>query len=519
MICCVKRAIPPVFLWLSILSVILTAGCAVNPVTGKTELSLIPESQEIAIGAEQYLPAQQSQGGLYTVDPDLGTYVSNVGGRVAAVSDRNLPYEFVVLNSSVPNAWALPGGKIAVNRGLLLELNNEAELAAVLGHEVVHAAAKHGANAMQRGMLLQGALVLTSLSVKDSDYANYIVGGAQLGAQLLNQKYGRDAELEADYYGMHYMARAGYDPGAAVSLQETFVRLSEGRAGGWLEGLFSSHPPSQARVDANRETATALGVSGELRHDRYQEAIAELEASREAYTLFDQASRLAGTNSLDEALGIVNRAIDIEPREARFYGLRGDIHFAAKRYERATQDYDRALERDQNYFEYYLGRGLARARLGQRQAARADLQRSNELLPTAVANNELGQLSLAAGDRGQAKQYFETAMAAPGSVGERATRAYVSLDLPENPGKYIRATTRLTEERELIATVSNGAGIGAANVNVEFEAVVNGNVIRRVVTIEHIGAGQQGAVSSGWRFGPEDVLTDTRVRVLGAQIP
>jgi predicted Zn-dependent protease len=133
------------------------AGCVINPVTGDRELALVSADQELAIGEQQYLPSQQMQGGDYTLDPALTNYVEGVGQKVAAVSDRALPYEFVVLNSSVPNAWALPGGKIAVNRGLLMELQSEAELAAVLGHEIVHAAARHGALAM-RGMLLSALL-------------------------------------------------------------------------------------------------------------------------------------------------------------------------------------------------------------------------------------------------------------------------------------------------------------------------------------------------------------------------
>ena len=185
-------------------------GCAVNPVTGQPQLALIPESQEIAIGSEQYKPSQQAQGGLYSVDPEVSRYVSEVGQRVAKYSDRKLPYQFVVLNNSVPNAWCLPGGKIAVNRGLLLALDNEAELAAVLGHEITHAAAKHGVTAMQRGMLLSGLVEATRISAQGSRYANltnYIVGGAQLGAQLITQKFSRGDELQADHYGTVYMSR------------------------------------------------------------------------------------------------------------------------------------------------------------------------------------------------------------------------------------------------------------------------------------------------------------------------
>ncbi|WP_232059099.1 M48 family metalloprotease [Kineobactrum salinum] len=222
-------------------------GCSTNPVTGESEFSLVSPAQEISIGEQQYLPSRQSQGGDYQVDRELSEYVNRVGQRLAAVSDSDLPYEFSVLNNGVPNAWALPGGKIAINRGLLVELGSEAELAAVLGHEIVHAAARHGAQSVTRGTLLQGALVVGMIASADSEYSNLIVGGAQLGAQLISQSYGRDAEREADYYGIRYMLDAGYDPAAAVALQETFVRLSEGRSqAGWLEGLFASHPPHRS---------------------------------------------------------------------------------------------------------------------------------------------------------------------------------------------------------------------------------------------------------------------------------
>ncbi|MCG8429277.1 MAG: M48 family metalloprotease, partial [Chromatiales bacterium] len=208
---------------LALLMLLQLTGCATNPVTGKNELALVSESQELAIGNKQYAPSRQMQGGDYILDPELAEYVQQVGQRLAAVSDRDLPYEFVVLNDSTPNAWALPGGKIAINRGLLVELNSEAELAAVLGHEIVHAAARHGAKGMERGMLLQGAIAVAGVAARDSDYSQLAVGAAAVGANLINQSYSRDAESESDYYGMQYMARAGYDPHAAVDLQETFV--------------------------------------------------------------------------------------------------------------------------------------------------------------------------------------------------------------------------------------------------------------------------------------------------------
>ncbi|MFL2536380.1 MAG: M48 family metalloprotease [Candidatus Azotimanducaceae bacterium] len=242
------------------LSTAVLSGCTVNPVTGKSELSLLDESREIELGTQQYQPSQQAQGGRYTSDPQLTDYISNVGQNLARAADRRLPYEFVIIDDSTPNAWALPGGKIAINRGLLLRLSSEAELAAVLSHEIVHAAARHGAKSIERNLLISGVMSAagSAIGASDSRYSDLLDNGAQIGAQFIVSSYGREAELESDRYGMAYMVRAGYDPAAAVSLQETFVALSKDRAPNWLEGLLASHPPSQERVTKNRQTAARL---------------------------------------------------------------------------------------------------------------------------------------------------------------------------------------------------------------------------------------------------------------------
>jgi len=390
---------PAVLLVILIGTVIGMSGCAVNPITGKSEVSWISEAEEISIGDKQYLPSRQSQGGDYLADPEINRYINEVGNRVTRAGDRYLPYEFVVLNNSVPNAWALPGGKIAINRGLLLELKNEAELAAVLGHEAVHAAAKHGANSMQRSQLIQGIVLATQLSTADLGYGNYIVEGAQLGAQLINHRYSRGAELEADYYGIKFMSRAGYEPRAAVSLQETFMRLSESPQSSWVGGLFASHPPSQARVQANIETIRELQLpAGDTYQDHYQQKIAYLVETKPAYDKYDLARTLSQNNELDSALESVDQAIKLVPEEALFHGLQGNIHYQQTHYKKATAAYNRALKLDDSYFEYYLGRGLTNRKLGKLKAARKDFQRSNQLLPTAVANRALDELSIASED-------------------------------------------------------------------------------------------------------------------------
>ena len=234
----------------SVFAAVLLSACATNPVTGKKELSFVGEDWELQVGAEQYSPSRQSQGGDYVTDPKVEAYVNSVGQKLAAVSDRELPYEFKVLNSGVPNAWALPGGKIAINRGLLLEMQTEAELAAVLGHEIVHAAAKHGAQGVTRGVLLQGGVMAATVASSGRRLSNLAQMGAGIGAQLINTKYGRNAELESDRYGIIYMARAGYDPREAPAFWERFGQAAQGGAGA---EFLSTHPSHERRSSELRQ--------------------------------------------------------------------------------------------------------------------------------------------------------------------------------------------------------------------------------------------------------------------------
>ncbi len=440
-------------IWLVML--LWLTGCAVNPVTGKNELALVPESTEIGLGTKQYLPSRQMQGGDYNTAPQVVAYVKRVGQRLAAVSDRKLPYEFNVINDSTPNAWALPGGKIVINRGLLVELESEAELAAVLAHEIVHAAARHGAKGMERGVLLQGAILAAGMASQNSEYAQMAVGAAGIGAQLITKKYSRGAESEADFYGMKYMSRAGYDPRAAVKLQQTFVRLSKGGDSNWLNGLFASHPPSQERVNANRITAANLPQGGELGRERYLKVIAPLLRDREAYEAFDQGRKALSDGGTDRALRFANKALKMQPREALFHSLRGDVRLKQQRYRDSIINYNRALQHNSDYFHYYLQRGLARLKLHETAQGEADLKKSIEFLPTAPAMNALGNLSLNGGDITTAKKYFSAAAGSNSAAGKAANNSLIRLDLPDNPHKYLQMRLGRDKSNYLLVQINN----------------------------------------------------------------
>jgi len=409
------------------LALITAAGCAVNPVTGKNELSLYGEDWEMQVGEQYYAPLRQQQGGDFVVDPELVRYVQEVGQRVAEHSDRPLPYEFQVLNSSIPNAWALPGGKISINRGLLTEMESEAELAAVLGHEVVHAAARHGATAQSRGALVQGAVILGGVAVgvatENEQYGAVAMLGGMLGAQLINQSYSRDAERQSDYYGTRYMHEAGYNPEGAVRLQESFVRLSEGRNPGFFEGLFASHPPSPERVEANRRRADELGREGILGEQRYQQMIARLKSLEPAYKAHDEGRKALAEGDHQTALNKAEQALAIESREAIFHALKGDALASNERYRDAERAYDQALRHDQGWFYQHLRRGMVRSEQGNHNGARSDLEASLERLPTAQGHFYLGTVERASGNRDRAIEQFRIAAQAEGEIGQRARQA------------------------------------------------------------------------------------------------
>lgn len=368
-------------------------ACGVNPVTGRGEMQLVSQQQEVAMGEKNYGPLQQSEGGDYQVDKGLTQYVNEIGKKLAAVSDRQLPYEFVVINSSVPNAWALPGGKIGINRGLLTELNNEAELAAVLGHEIVHAAARHSAKKIESGMALNIGLILLGVSQRDSRSGQAAMAAGGVGVALLSQKYSRDAESEADKYGVQYMVKAGYDPNAAVTLQETFVRLSKGKNPNWLEGLFASHPPSQERVEANRQYAQALNRPGlTLGEQRYKNQLAGIIKNKPAYEKYDQSQVALAKKEFDKANSLIEQAIAIEPREGLFYAAKGDIYEAQNNHQAAIKEYDKAVSKNPNLFYFYLKRGLSYKAVGDKPRAKSDLQKSFQLLPTKQAQQGLQSL-------------------------------------------------------------------------------------------------------------------------------
>lgn len=238
-----RRPIPH---FLVVLLLIAVQSCAVVPHTQRKALILISPGQEAALGAEAYKEILSQE--KLSDNKRWILIVDRVGRNIARVSDRpDLDWEFKLIESPQKNAFCLPGGKVAVYTGIMEVARNEAGLAAILGHEIAHAIARHGAERMSQALLVNLGLGLADVSLQNSEHRDLILAALGLSANVgLLLPYSRKHESEADAIGTLYMARAGYDPNEAVALWERFAGAEQNRPPAFL----STHPPSRERAEA-----------------------------------------------------------------------------------------------------------------------------------------------------------------------------------------------------------------------------------------------------------------------------
>lgn len=248
------------------------AACSVNPATGKRQLVLVSESQERRLGMESDRSMVEELG-LY-VDSRLQGYVAELGRRLAAGSERpGLDWTFRVVDDPVVNAFALPGGYVYVTRGILAHFDSEAELAAVLGHEIGHVTARHGVEQVSRARLAEVGLGLGAILAPEE--AKAYGGLAQSGLGLLFLKYSRDDERQADELGLRYLSRGGYDPRPMTEVFEMLERVGRQAGGERLPVWLSTHPaPEDRREWAERAVASLpRGGSGSVNREVYLERL------------------------------------------------------------------------------------------------------------------------------------------------------------------------------------------------------------------------------------------------------
>ncbi len=253
-------------------------GCTTNPATGEKYWNTLSREQEISIGEEQSPELIRQYDGLIP-DQHVRDYVAEIGHRLAALSEyADLPWEFHALNSEVINAFALPGGKVFITRGLMSKMTNEAQLAGVLGHEIGHVTAQH-MDQRYRDAIIAGVIATgVGIATRDaeSDAVRYgAPAGTAVATMLVTRKFSRNQESQADLLGLRYMTRAGYDPQALLGVMTI---LGEAGGGGGIEWL-QTHPLPATRYDDIRQLIdeqyahTRNNPAYELHADRFEASV------------------------------------------------------------------------------------------------------------------------------------------------------------------------------------------------------------------------------------------------------
>ena len=235
---------------LAVLSAVVLTGCQTVTETGRSQLNLVSADEEVKLGVTAFQETKQKT--PISKDAQANAMLQRVGKRIAAVANLpNAQWEFVVFESPEANAWCLPGGKVGVYTGILPITKDEAGLATVIGHEVAHATAHHGAERMSQQMVAQlGGSAAGALVSGKSQATQALVGQAygvvsEVGVLL---PYSRKQEAEADYIGLLYMARAGYDPAAAVAFWQRFSEYNRQHGGSQGLSFLRTHPLDEQRI-------------------------------------------------------------------------------------------------------------------------------------------------------------------------------------------------------------------------------------------------------------------------------
>ncbi|KAB1443062.1 M48 family metalloprotease [Pseudodesulfovibrio senegalensis] len=326
----------------------MAAGCAKNPVTGESQLMLVSEEQEIALDKQQS-PHQFSADYGPVTDAALNRYVTSVGMDMARRTHRpNMPYSFRALNATYVNAYAFPGGSIGVTRAILLDLDNEAELAALLGHELGHVNARHTASRVSTAQLASLAVGVGTAAASSAGLGSMAAGLGQIGMGALLAHYSRDDERQADSLGVEYMTRADYNPDGMVGLMDMLNEQHQSHASA-LEVMFATHPMSSERLAAARRAAAKFPDSREFR------------ILRERY--------------LDNTAGVRKQAVAIEAMQD------GEKSMRSKAYARAEEHFQAALKKAPRDYAALLMMAKCQLAMNENTKAVRFSQRAREAYP------------------------------------------------------------------------------------------------------------------------------------------
>lgn len=378
------------FLWLASagtvgLAVGTLTGCEVNPVTGQRQLMFFSEAQEIELDM-RHSPHQFSSDYGPIQDEALNAYLSQLGSQMAGHTQRpHMPYSFRCVNANYVNAYVFPGGSMAATRGILLEMENEAELAGLIGHELGHVNARHASARMSTDILtsviMTGATVF--LATQDEEFAAIAAGLGGIAAGALLAHYSRNDEREADDLGMDYMTSSGYSPEGMVGLMNVLRRLSKDKPSA-IELMFATHPMSEERhqtVIRSAETEHAKARGYPVHRERYMDATANLRKLKGAIEELQKGEEFMRRRQFAQAEGAFAEALRQAPRDYAGLVLMAKCQLALERPQKAEFFAEQAKSVYPSEAQAHHVSGLAKMGTGDFGAAFDSFDRYERMLP------------------------------------------------------------------------------------------------------------------------------------------
>ncbi|MBT4362848.1 MAG: M48 family metalloprotease [Desulfobacteraceae bacterium] len=374
------------FLWLTTLSIAgFATGCATNPVTGQKQLMLVSESHELDID-QKNSPHQFSADYGISQDKNLNNYINNTGRNISSHTHRpSIPYSFRCVNATYVNAYAFPGGSIAVTRGILLSLNSEAQLSALLCHEMGHINARHTARQMTKGMVTQAIMggVAIYAGTKDSRYSNLAVQLGMLGAGALLAAYSRSNEREADSLGLEYMVSAGYTPNGMTELMGVLKRMSKHKPNA-IELMFATHPMSDERYQNTIESIDQdykSNLDAPEYRERYMDNTSKLRAIKGAIEAMQKGEKEMAKQNYVQAEKHFEKGLKQAPLDYTGLVMMAKCQLALKKPEKALRYSEKAKKVYPKEAQGHHLSGFAKIKKRKFDSAYEDFRRYDMLLP------------------------------------------------------------------------------------------------------------------------------------------
>lgn len=362
-----------VFILFLFLGVLSACGTSNGPL-----LTLIPEKREIELGKLYTYSSIDELEGLYP-EKEVQEYVERIGQKIAEKSERKVPYKFYITNSGIINAFALPGGPVIITRGLLLELDKESQLAGVLGHEIGHITARHHVKILEKRIALNFLLQIGSLLAPQDLTGELLLKLGEISAVLLDLKFNRDQEKEADRLGFLFMYKAGYSPQGMLEVFEKFKSMEKKRPPEWL----STHPLPETRIKEAKEYISQFKITGTFISDtsgfrRIKGLILETKPS---YDYVEKGKKAYKEKKLKEAEEFFKEAIKLYPKNTLAFLYLSVIKLDQDQFQEAKSYALKVLELDPSFYRGYIAAGIACYNLKEYQLSLSLFDKASNLIP------------------------------------------------------------------------------------------------------------------------------------------